>query len=65
MNVPLLDLKAQLGTIEKDGVHISSSLDASSVYLKLAPGTNSLELTDDTPEDLDVEVTAQWRDCSI
>lgn len=70
LNTTLLEgevivIDTKLGTIEKDGVDISSSLDVSSVYLKLAPGTNNLELTDDTPEDLDVEVTAQWRDCSI
>jgi phage-related protein len=58
-------IDTELGTIEKDGVDISSTLDASSTYIQLAPGDNALELTDDTPEDLEVQVVAQWRSANI
>jgi hypothetical protein len=58
-------IDTQLGTIEKDGVDISTLLSDNSVYMKLSPGTNSIELTDDTPADLNAQVLGQWRDAII
>jgi len=54
-----------LGTIEKDSVDISSSLDDTSRFLYLDPGANTIEIRDDSPVAPDLDVNFQWKDTYI
>lgn len=58
-------INVSLGTIEKDGIDISSTLDPSSEWLYIAPGNNELQVFDSTPAALTLTAKVEWRDAYI
>jgi len=58
-------IDSELGTIEKDGVDISSSLDNSSKFIHLDAGDNLIECRDDTPTATDLVINIKWKDAYV